>query len=222
MSNEYDIEPIRGLPGHLPEGETIVWQGAPTFAALAKRTVHTPLVAGYFAVLVAWGVITALADHVSLAQAATGIGVTAAVGAVAVGLLSLYAWVAARTTVYTITTRRVVLRFGIALPKCINLPFAQVAGAGLQVRSDGTGDLPLTLEAGARVGYAQLWPHVRPWKFSSPQPMLRGVENPERVANLLATALAAFGPGQRHAIATKSATGMTAAEVFAPHASVAA
>lgn len=215
--SEYEIEPIRGLPGVLPAGETIVWQGAPRFGALARRALHAPLVAGYFAVLLGWGALTAVADHEASARAVVGLGLTAGVGLVAVGLLTLYAWLSAKTTVYTITSRRVVLRFGVALPKCINLPFAQVASAGLQVRADGTGDLPLALVPGARVGYLALWPHVRPWRVGSPEPMLRGVAEPQAVARLLAGALAGAVQGQRHAIET-----IEPAPVFAPAAQVAA
>ena len=51
---------------------------------------------------------------------------------VAVGLPALLAWLYARTTVYTITNRRVVMRFGVALPMSLNLPFRMVAAAGLQ------------------------------------------------------------------------------------------
>ena len=29
MITEYDDEPIRGLPGELPQGETLLWQGSP-------------------------------------------------------------------------------------------------------------------------------------------------------------------------------------------------
>ena len=34
---EYEDEPVEGLPEHLPEGETMVWQGRPTAAAMGKR-----------------------------------------------------------------------------------------------------------------------------------------------------------------------------------------
>ena len=50
-------------------------------------------------------------------------------GALGIGLLMLYAWAVARTTVYTLTDKRVVLRIGVALNKCINLPLTQIAPA---------------------------------------------------------------------------------------------
>ncbi len=196
--SEYANEPVRGLPGHLPDGEYIVWQGSPAWLPLARRAFHTHLVAGYFAVLVAWSGLTALTG-----QARTllpGIGVTFAVGVAAVGLLGLLAYLAARATVYTITNRRVVLRFGIALPKCVNLPFGQIAAAGLKVHADGSGDLPLTVKT-TRLGYLHLWPNVRPWRVNAPEPMLRALAEPAMVAALLAEAVRGAVPVARAAAA---------------------
>ena len=45
----------------------------------------------------------------------------------AIGIALVFAWASARTTVYTITNRRVVMRFGIALPMTLNLPFTLIA-----------------------------------------------------------------------------------------------
>ena len=32
--SEYDHEPVRGLPGVLPSGEALLWQGAPEWRSL--------------------------------------------------------------------------------------------------------------------------------------------------------------------------------------------
>ncbi|MBV8971045.1 MAG: PH domain-containing protein [Sphingomonadaceae bacterium] len=196
--SEYANEPVRGLPGHLPAGEHIVWQGSPAWLPLARRAFHTHLVAGYFVVLAGWSTATALTGHT--AALLPGIGVTVAVGVAAVALLSFLAFLAARATVYTITNRRIVLRFGIALPKCVNLPFAQIVSAGLKVHADGTGDLPLTVSE-TRLGFVHLWPNVRPWRIGTPEPMLRGLREPEEVAALLADALRAAVPVEQPAAA---------------------
>lgn len=208
--SEYASEPVRGLPGHLPEGEHILWQGAPMWRALAKRALHTHLVAGYFGVLIAWSLINVATGQASWAGALPGIGITLGVGAAAVALLLVLGWLMARSTVYTITNKRIVLRFGVALPKCVNLPFSQIVAADLQVNADGTGDLPLACRA-TRIGFIHLWPHVRPWRIGQPQPMLRNLPEPRAVARLLAQALAAEVPGRRGAMMTEP----TAAQVFA-------
>lgn len=214
--SEYANEPIRGLPGLLPAGEHILWQGAPAWRALARRALHTHLVAGYFAVLVAWSLLNVATGATPLAVALPGLGITIGVGAGAVALLALLGWLMARTTVYTITNRRIVMRFGVALPKCVNLPFGQIDAAGLQVNADGTGDLPLACKA-TRLGFVHLWPHVRPWRIGRPEPMLRSLPEPHAVARLLAAALAAEVPGHRLAPAAP-----TAAQVFAPVGTLAA
>jgi hypothetical protein len=215
--SEYANEPIRGLPGLLPAGEHIVWQGSPAWAPLARRAFHTHLVAGYFAVLIGWTLVTVATGHRTLAAALPGIGITLGVGIAAVALLAIFGWLSARATIYTITNRRIVLRFGVALPKCVNLPFTQIAAAGLQVHADGSGDLPLSCKE-TRLGFIHLWPNVRPWRVGKPEPMLRGVREPAAVARILADALAAAVPGRREAITADT----VAAPGFAPAGSLAA
>ena len=51
---------------------------------------------------------------------------------------------------------------------------------------------PLTLTGPDKIAYLILWPHARPWCFSSPEPMLRAISEPQQVADALKTALAPF------------------------------
>ncbi|WP_232824387.1 hypothetical protein [Blastomonas sp. UPD001] len=53
MITEYDEEPVRGLPGELPQGETLLWQGSPDWRLLARSAFFTRIVGLYFAALVA-------------------------------------------------------------------------------------------------------------------------------------------------------------------------
>jgi hypothetical protein len=212
--SEYANEPVRGLPGHLPAGEYIVWQGSPAWLPIARRVFHAPLVGGYFAVLIGWALIGIADGHRTLAVALPGIGITAGVGAAAVALLAVLGWLSARATIYTITNRRIVLRFGIALPKCVNLPFTQIVSAGLKVHADGSGDVPLAVKE-TRLGFIHLWPNVRPWRIGTPEPMLRGLAEPEHVARLLTDALLAAVPGQRGAVAATAAPGFVTSAVAA-------
>jgi Bacterial PH domain len=197
VSAEYEIEPIRGLPGDLPEGEHILWQGAPSWKRLARDAFKTRWVAGYFAALLLWAAVDGNAS---------GFAMTLLVGAAGVALLHVLAWLAARATVYTITNRRVVFRFGIALPKCVNLPMSAIAGAGLKRNADGTGDIPLALSGTHRLGYVQFWPHARPWKVAAPEPMMRALPDVASVAALLSDALLAAVPNGRRAAIAEPAT----------------
>ncbi|NKN32423.1 photosynthetic complex putative assembly protein PuhB [Marichromatium bheemlicum] len=188
---EYDFEPIRGLPEQLPPGEELLWQGAPRWTTLARRAFHVRKIAVYFlllAVVLAFG----WAEQGGVAAVVQGTLWIALLAALAIGALALLAWGMARTTVYTITSRRLVMRIGVALPMMMNLPFAQIRSVDLRRYADGTGDIPLLLAESARPSYVLFWPHVRPWTFSPPRPMLRAIPDVDRVAGVLADALKAF------------------------------
>jgi Bacterial PH domain len=179
--NEHDDEPIPGLPGMLPRGEHIIWQGSPQWRKLARSAFHVRLVAAYFGVLIAWAIISG--------SAFTGIAITFGVAILAMMLLYGLAWLSARSTIYTLTNRRVVMRFGIALPKCVNLPLVAIISADLKLNEDGSGDIPLQLGPASQLGYLQFWPHARPWKLAKPEPMFRDIADAANVAASLSEAL---------------------------------
>jgi len=187
--SEHAGEPIRGLPGHLPAGEHILWQGAPDWRTLARSALKAHWVAGYFGVLTVWNVGSQLASGSSAVSVLGNAVLTLTVGSIAVGLLVLYAWLSARTTVYTLTNKRFVLRHGVALSKCFNIPYPTIASAGLKVDAKGVGDIPLGLADGYKVAYPHLWPHARPWRFVTPEPMLRSLPEAASVAELLSNQL---------------------------------
>jgi hypothetical protein len=187
--NEHELEPIRGLPELLPRGEHILWQGKPDWKSLAVRALHVRAVFAYFALVFGWSVYAAVGEGSSVG-AALFTALRLVPGAfVAAGILSLYAWFVQRTTIYTITNRRVVMRFGIALPMTLNVPFAIIGSAALKVFANGAGDIPLELKGTDRVAYFALWPHARPWWLAKPQPMLRSVPDVRDVAEILSDAL---------------------------------
>ena len=191
MSGDYDFEPVRGLPAHLPAGETLLWQGHPDWRSLTVHAFHVRKVGVYFCLLAVWSVLSAWAEGSSLSAALSSVLWVAPMALTAVALLIMLAWLAARTTVYSITSKRVVMRIGIALPITINIPFRAVESVGLKRHANGTGDIPAMLSKGYRLAYLVLWPHVRPWHVRSPQPMLRSVPDVEHVAHLLAETLSA-------------------------------
>lgn len=195
MIDEYGFEPIRGLPEKLPAGERILWQGAPSWWALAIRAFHARKVAIYGGALLAWYAVSALADGASIGTAAIGTLTFAPLAIAAVAILAGLAWLFARATVYTITNRRVAMRIGVALPITFNLPFRRIVGAGLKVDGRGVGDLPLQLAADEKIAWFLLWPHARPWRLSRPEPMLRAVPDAARVAEILAAAMAEASAG---------------------------
>jgi hypothetical protein len=189
--SDYDGEPVRGLPERLPAGETMLWQGAPEWKAFARHALHIRKFAVYFLLLMVWNAVSSLQSGRTPQQAAVSAGWAVGLGLIACGLMAAFAWLVGRSTVYTITSKRVVMRFGIALPMTVNYPFALVDGAGLSVHADGSGDIPLAMRKGSRLSYMILWPHARPWRFGKPEPMMRLVPEAENVARILGRALAA-------------------------------
>jgi hypothetical protein len=145
----------------------------------------------YFLLLVAWGISGNLSAGTPLLDTAISAIRLTALGVAALALLGLFAWLVARTTIYTITTRRVVIRFGIALPMTIQIAFPTIDAAGLHLWADGAGDISLALRPGLRVAYLVLWPHTRPWKLAKAEPTLRCVPDAAAVGQLLGRALAA-------------------------------
>jgi hypothetical protein len=202
----------------LPEGERLLWQGSPAWRGLALRAFHVKSVILYFGALLALHVATSLWSGVDLASIAKS-GVWLLIPMVSgPALLVLFAWLTSRTTHYTITNRRVLMRFGIALPVTLNIPFRQVGTAALKVYGDGTGDIPLVTTGEDRLAYILLWPHARPWRFKSAEPMLRAVPDATRVAEILAAALKSTSTISAPAVETKE----TAAPSFVPAAAAAA
>lgn len=185
----------------LPKGETLLWQGRPAWWPLAVRAFHVRKVAIYFALFMAWRFAATLYDGGSLAAAAIAALWLAIPAALSVGALCALAVLYARTTRYRVTSRRVLLQFGVALPMTLNVPYRIVGSAGLKTYADGTGDIPLALTGKERAAYLLLWPHVRPWRAARAEPMLRAVPNAAGVAGVLSKALAAASGEPRPPIA---------------------
>jgi len=184
--SDHDGEPIPGLPAALPEGETILWQGAPDWRSLARRAFHVRLLAGYFALLIGWRIAIAVGDAtLPTIDALAGPVILALV---AMGLVCILAFLTARSTVYTITSRRLVVRSGIALPMTVNYPFTVLTAVALNEFPDGHGDLSIDLLRSERIGFLLNWPHVRPWHINHPQPTLRSIPASRVVGELLADA----------------------------------
>ncbi len=186
---EHEFEPVPGLPEALPEGEQILWQGAPEWRAFAQQAFHLRGLALYFALLAVWRAATVWEEGaVAVVLGMAWIGL---LGSVVIGLLLAVGWLGARSTLYTVTNRRVVLRVGIALPMTINLPFVAIREAGMRLFRDGTGEIRLVPAKGQRVSWIALWPHSRGLSMMRPQPVLRALPDAERAGQVLARALAA-------------------------------
>lgn len=179
------------LPDELPVGERMLWQGSPAWVSTALHVFHVRKVALYFGALILWRFAAHLSDGSSLLDATTYAVWLVPIACAGMALLTLLAFLTARTTIYTITTKRVVMRIGIALSMTVNLPFKVVEAAGLKSFNDGTGDLALRLQSDNKAAYLVLWPHARRWHLKHPQPSLRSIPDARHVADILSEALVA-------------------------------
>jgi hypothetical protein len=217
--SDFDFEPVPGLPGHLPQGETLLWQGAPDWWSLARHVFHLPLIAGYLGLVVVWQVMAAVYDQQPALEAARGFMVMSLLIATCCAILAGLAYATARTTIYSITTERVIMRYGIAVPMALNIPFAKVETAAAKVNRDGGGDIPLTLIKGEKIAYLMLWPHARPWRMTAPEPMLRCIPQAAETSVILARALAAAAsrPADRGKAAMSAAAAPAAVKAVQTH-----
>jgi hypothetical protein len=188
------------LPADIPPGEKILWFGRPEPVSFWRHAYRADWIAGYFVLLAAWNGTSAAIDFGPLAATIAALK-TLGLGAAALTLLAILAWLGARTTLYVITSRRLVMKVGIALQIFYNVPFTQIGSAALRGYSDGTGDIPVALIGGQRIAYLSLWPHAKPFRFAKPEPALRCVENAREIADILAQALSSAAGEALHAAA---------------------
>lgn len=193
--HEHEFEPQHGLPERLPADERVLWQGSPHWSVLARRVFHLRVVALYFGVLLLWRLGEGLIAGHAGAELLQSLGWLLATQALGLALLALLAWLTARTTVYTLTDRRVVMRIGIVLTVTYNLPLARIDSADVHDAGGGCVDIALTLERGTRIAWLHLWPHVRPWHLRRPQPMLRALPQDQAVLEQLQAAWRLANPG---------------------------
>lgn len=191
---EHEFEAAHGLPELLPAGETIVWQGSPDWRTLAVKIMHVRILSIYFAAMLLWRGGTAFSESGHVLSALQSVFFPTFLALVALGLLGTFAWLTSKTTVYTMTNRRVVMRIGIVLSVTFNLPYRMIESASLRPNPDGSGDIALQLAASDKIAYLNLWPHARPWKVKRPEPMFRALPDVARVGQLLAMAIVEATP----------------------------
>ena len=191
LPHEHEFEAQFGLPEALPQGEHVIWQGAPQWQGLARHVFHLQSIGVSFAVILALRATFVLNDGGSMVEA--GIAILWLLPAVgfAIGMLSYLAWLTARTTAYTLTNRRIVMRVGIVLTLTFNLPLRTLVGAEFRQHADGSGDIPIQLDGTSKIAFIHLWPHVRPWRVTRPEPMLRCVPEVREIARQLCDAWSA-------------------------------
>ena len=187
-SAEHEFEAALGLPEPLPAGETILWQGAPNWTAMAKQVFRMQWLAMYFAVIVVLQIFSVAGNEGGLTEGWSSVALAFFLAIIGLLLVGLLAYWSATTTMYTLTNRRIVMRVGIVLTVTFNLPYKSLKSADLKLYKDGTGDIPMQIATDDKIAYFHLWPHARPWRLATPEPMMRCVPNANQVATILTEA----------------------------------
>lgn len=175
----------------------MLWQGAPDWRVLALHGYRVRAFAGYGVAVILARALLNMAEGQSVLAVGQSLLWPVVLLSAGLCLLGFIAYLAARTTVYTLTDRRVVIRQGIAMPVTMNLPLSLVDGVSVISRGQGTGDVALQLAQTERVSYLLLWPHVRPWQWRQPQPMLRAIADHAPVAQAVVQVLQGAGQSVR-------------------------
>ncbi len=185
---EHDEEPQLGLPERLPSDEKLLWQGQPDARLVGLHIVHLRAVAVYFLLLLAAQAYGVWQDTAQLSAVLSALLKSLPFVLLAIAAFVYLAACIARNTVYTVTSKRIVMRIGIALTITYNLPYSRIASADLLKRPGGGGDLSFTLQKEDKIPWLNLWPHARPWRIAHPQPSFRCLADVEPVAQIVTQA----------------------------------
>ena len=169
--HEHEFEAAPGLPEQLPADERLLWQGAPQWRLVALHVFHVRTLAWYFAAMMVLQATYLLGEPER--NLFKPLLLSFVLSVISLGILSLMAWLTARTALYTLTNKRVVMRIGIVLTLTFNLPLRMLAAASLKTNPDGSGDIALKLAGNDHIAWLNLWPHARPWVLRPPEPSLR-------------------------------------------------
>lgn len=187
--------------------ERVLWKGRPQRALLARTAFHARSAGAYMAALVVVALVLGR-NEAAIVAALLGLALAA--------ILHILAWASARSTLYILTDTRLIMRIGMAIETRINIPLKQITAAHLAVQTrDGHGDIAFELAGERLLGNVLLWPHVRPWHYAMPQPMLRAVPDAAALAQMIAEARARFGAIDRNLSDIKEAgpaSGQTAGQ----------
>ncbi len=181
----------RLAPVRLHDGEHLIWQGVPSWRRIVLDVFHLRGIVFYFALLLVANGVSARAQHMD--RAATLHATLPLVGALlaALAFVLVIAHANWRSIHYTVTTDRVVLRYGVALAGTLSIPHRAIAMVSVRMRPGHAGDIPLQLRAGHAVSLLKTWPLVRPWRLARAEPMLRAVPQAGLVATTLARSITA-------------------------------
>lgn len=190
--HEHEFEAAPGLPEALPAGERLLWQGSPDWKQMAVHVFRVRTLAMYFLLMIVLQAMYLTGEP--QARLLVPLATSVALSLTALGLLTWLAWLTARTALYTLTSKRVVMRIGIVLTLTFNLPLRMVAAASVKPMKDGFGDIALKLAGDDHIAWLNIWPHAKPWALKNPEPCMRFISDAVRVGERLVQAWREVNP----------------------------
>ena len=184
MEYKTKFEVHKNILDAIPEGESILWQGKPSFWGFSWYFFGLKLLAFYLIIL-----SVVFAARLTVTDFFTAFVVDflpfLLSGILTSCILMALAKIQSQSSVYIITENRVIIKSGAALSFLISMPFKKIKAVNLQKRKGSLGTISFELNSGKRVPYISCWPSVRPWRFKKTEPAFSCIENVDEVATIL-------------------------------------
>ena len=184
MEYKTKFEVHKNILDAIPEGESILWKGKPSFWGFSWYFFGLKLLAFYLIIL-----SVVFAARLTVTDFFTAFVVDflpfLLSGILTSCILMALAKIQSQSSVYIITENRVIIKSGAALSFLISMPFKKIKAVNLQKRKGSLGTISFELNSGKRVPYISCWPSVRPWRFKNTEPAFSCIENVDEVATIL-------------------------------------
>ena len=184
MEYKTKFEVHKNILDAIPEGESILWKGKPSFWGFSWYFFGLKLLAFYLIIL-----SVVFAARLTVTDFFTAFVVDflpfLLSGILTSFILMALAKIQSQSSIYIITENRVIIKSGAALSFLISMPFKKIKAVNLQKRKGSLGTISFELNSGKRVPYISCWPSVRPWRFKKTEPAFSCIENVDEVATIL-------------------------------------
>ena len=152
MEYKSKLEAHKNILDAIPEGESILWKGKPSFWGFSWYFFGLKLLAFYSIIL-----SVVFAARLTVTDFYTAFAVDflpfLSSGILASFILMALAGIQSQSSVYIITENRVIIKSGAALSFLISVPFKKIKAVNLQKRKGSLGTISFELSSGKRVPY---------------------------------------------------------------------
>ena len=173
--------PPKDILSVIPKDEEIIWHGRPDLRRFCLTAIGIKYILVYLIVITCSIIYTRYGDFnlITILQVLVPYLLSCCL---AIILLVIVGISQVLPTVYVITSKRVIIKSGLALIFMLNVPFDKIASIDKNNYSDGSGNISFKLISNKRVPFFASWPSVRPWYFSNPEPTFRCIADVDVIA----------------------------------------